>query len=478
MPYTITCYDCFSDYNNAPRQEKSTFLGIFEIGADALSAAKLNSSLVLCTVGAALGGFVFGFDTAMIAGSIHGLSERFTLTPVALGLTVSCAIAGTVLGGLLAAIPGERYGARNCLRIAATLYFFTALGSALSWSWPSLLVFRFIGGLGIGVITVFGPLYIADTAPAPLRGRMVSSFQFAIVTGILVAYSSNLAVSLFHFGASEWRWQMGMATFPAALFFVALAAIPNSPSWLVKKNRIEEARSALKRIREDDCETKLQSIRRSLQSEDQQKRATLFTRKNRMPIFLVISIAVFNQFSGINAILFYLNDIFAKAGFSHVSANAQSIGIGAANLLFTVLAMTLIDRMGRKFLLLIGSAGMTLSLACVATIFFSMRHQEILIWCLIGYIAFFAFSQGTVVWVYLSEVFPNSVREKGQSLGTFTLWLANAVVAATFPRIATTSGGAPFVLFATVMAIQFFVVLLVYPETKGLSLEDVSKYMD
>jgi sugar porter (SP) family MFS transporter len=438
---------------------------------------KPNFRLIVSTTGAALGGLLFGFDTAMIAGAIHGMSLRYQLTPGALGLTVSCAVWGTVLGGLLSAIPGERFGARDCLRFGAALYFIAATGSALSWSWPSLLAFRFLGGLGIGAITVFGPMYIADIAPAQWRGRLVSSFQFAIVTGILLAYASNFTVGLLHLGASEWRWQMGVAVVPAVLFFVGLFGIPCSPAWLVKRGRVDEARAALEQVRETDSERKLLAIQRSVEFERKQKSSKLFTRRHRLPIFLALSVGIFNQFSGINAILYYLNDIFAKAGFSRVSANAQSIAIGAANLLFTVLAMMLIDRMGRRFLLLIGSAGMAACLAGVAAIFYTMRHQEILLWCLIGFIAFFAFSQGTVVWVYLSEVFPTSAREKGQSLGTFALWLANAVVATVFPRIAAASGGAPFLFFSAMMALQFFVVLFIFPETKGLSLEEVPQYV-
>jgi SP family arabinose:H+ symporter-like MFS transporter len=438
---------------------------------------RLNIFLILSTSVAALGGLLFGFDTAVIAGATHGIMTQFQLTPVSLGLTVSCALWGTVIGGLFSAIPGERYGGRDSLRAMAVLYFISAIGCAFAWNWGSLLLFRFIGGLGIGGTSVFGPMYIADIAPAKWRGRLVSCFQLAIVSGILLAYASNYIVSQWHFGPSEWRWELGIAAAPAMLFFFTLFSIPRSPRWLVKKGRIEEAHHALEQIGEEQCETKLQAIKHSLDIEHQQKNQKLFTRRHRMPIFLAISVGVFNQLSGINAILYYLNDIFAQAGFSRVSANVQAVAIGAANLLFTVLAMLLIDRMGRKFLLLIGSAGMAACLAAVAAIFFTMRHQGTLLWMLIGYIAFFAFSQGTVIWVYLSEVFPTSAREKGQSLGTFSLWLMNAVVAGAFPRIAASSGGVPFLFFSFVMMVQFFVVLFVFPETKGLSLEDVPKHL-
>ena len=337
------------------------------------------------------------------------------------------------------------------------------------------MVFRFIGGLGIGGSSVLGPMYIAEVAPAKLRGRLVGLFQFNIVFGILLAYFSNYLISVQGFGKSEWRLELGVTAIPAALFFVMLFRIPRSPRWLVEKGRVAEARTVLQMIGEKNFEQELQEIVASIDVERKQAAEKLFSRRYLFPIFLAVSIAMFNQLSGINAILYYLNDIFIHAGFSKISGNLQAVAIGGTNLIFTVLAMSVIDKIGRKTLLLVGSIGTAACLAGVATIFFSGQHQGRLLWLLIGYIAFFAFSQGAVIWVYLSEVFPTTVRAKGQSLGTFTHWIMNALISGTFPLMAASSGGYPFVFFSLMMVLQFFVVLLVYPETKGVSLEDMQK---
>jgi sugar porter (SP) family MFS transporter len=318
-------------------------------------------------------------------------------------------------------------------------------------------------------------MYIAEIAPAKLRGRLVGLFQFNIVFGILLAYFSNYLISLQGFGKSEWRLELGVTTIPAALFFVMLFRIPRSPRWLVEKGRVPEARTVLQMIGEKNFEQELQEIVASIDVERKQAAEKLFSRRYLFPIFLAVSVAMFNQLSGINAILYYLNDIFIHAGFSKISGNLQAVAIGGTNLIFTVGAMSVIDKIGRKTLLLVGSVGTAACLAGVAAIFFSGQHQGRLLWLLIGYIAFFAFSQGAVIWVYLSEVFPTTVRAKGQSLGTFTHWIMNALISGTFPLMAASSGGYPFVFFSLMMVLQFFVVLLVYPETKGVSLEDMQK---
>jgi sugar porter (SP) family MFS transporter len=296
-----------------------------------------------------------------------------------------------------------------------------------------------------------------------------------VVLGILLAYFSNYLIGLQHFGASEWRWELGISAIPAALFFIMLFTIPRSPRWLVKKGRVEEARAVLQMTGDENFEHDLQGIVASIDIEQKQSAEKLFTRKYALPIFLAVSIGMFNQLSGINAILYYLNDIFGHAGFSKVSRNLQAVAIGATNLLFTLIAMSVIDRIGRKKLLLIGSVGTAACLAGVAAIFFSGRHQNLLVWLLVGYIAFFAFSQGAVIWVYLSEVFPNTVRAKGQSLGSFSHWFMNAAISGIFPLMAASSGAYPFVFFSLMMVLQFFVVLFVYPETKGVSLEEMEK---
>jgi sugar porter (SP) family MFS transporter len=436
---------------------------------------KLNSVLLKSTGVAALGGLLFGFDTAVISGTTSALTQLYGLSSKSLGITVSIAIWGTVFGALFAALPGERFGRRDSLRGLAIFYFISAMGCAFAWSWPSLLVFRFIGGLGIGGSSVLGPMYIAEIAPAKSRGKLVGLFQFNVVFGILLAYFSNYILSLLHLGDAEWRWDLGVAAFPAAIFLVLLFTIPRSPRWLVKKGRIDEARAVLKITGDQNYEHDLQEIVESIDVEQKNTAEKLLSRKYAFPIFLAISIGLFNQLSGINAILYYLNDIFAKAGFSRVSGNLQAVAIGATNLAFTMIAMTVIDKLGRKKLLLVGSVGTAACLAGVAAIFFMHSHEGLLVWLLVGYIAFFAFSQGAVIWVYISEVFPNSVRGKGQSLGSATHWFMNALISGIFPLMAATSGGYPFAFFAAMMVLQFFVVLFVYPETKGLTLEEMQK---
>ncbi len=435
---------------------------------------KLNSYLLRSTVVASLGGLLFGFDTAVISGTTHALTHTFELSPRALGITVAMAVVGAIFGSMLAGIPGDRYGRRDSLRVLAVLYLVSALGCALAWNWTALVIFRFIGGLGIGGSSVLGPMYIAEVSPAKWRGRLVGLFQFNIVLGILLAYLSNYIVGITHLGAVEWRWKLGIPAAPALLFFLLLFTIPRSPRWLVKKQKIPEAREVLRVTGEENYEQELQEIVQSIDAEHVSS-DPLFSWKYRLPIFLAVSIGMFNQLSGINAILYYLNDIFAYAGFNAVSSDLQAVAIGATNLIFTMLAMSVIDRIGRRTLLLTGAVGTALCLAGVAAIFLSNLHRDYLVWLLIGYIAFFAFSQGAVIWVYLSEVFPNRVRAKGQSLGSFSHWFMNALISFIFPTLAAASGGYPFVFFAAMMVLQFFVVLFFYPETKGISLEDMQK---
>jgi sugar porter (SP) family MFS transporter len=434
----------------------------------------LNPTLVKSTAVAALGGLLFGFDTAVISGTTRSLTEVYHLTPYLLGVTVFSAILGTIFGSMLAGIPGDKFGRRDSLRVLAILYLVSALGCAFAWNWDALVLFRFIGGLGIGGSSVLGPMYIAELAPAKFRGRLVGLFQFNVVLGILLAYFSNYLVGLVHLGATEWRWKFAVPALPALLFLVMLFGIPRSPRWLVKKKRIEEAREVLRAIGEEDYERELQDIIQSIDTEHAGSDA-LFTWKYRFPIFLAVSIGMFNQLSGINAILYYINDIFIAAGFSKVSGDLQAVAIGGTNLFFTMLAMSVIDKIGRRTLLLVGSVGTAICLAGVAYIFFAHQHQNVLVWLLVGFIAFFAFSQGAVIWVYIGEVFPNQVRGKGQSLGSFSHWLTNGVISLIFPRIAHASGAYPFVFFSAMMVLQLVVVTAFYPETKGVSLEEMQR---
>ena len=436
---------------------------------------QVTTVLVMSTLVAALGGLLFGADTAVIAGTTHSLTQVFRLTPLTLGITVSSALWGTILGAWLAGYVGERFGRRDSLRVMAVLYLLSAVGCGLSWNWSILLIARIVGGLGIGGSSVLGPMYIAEIAPARLRGRLVGFFQFNIVVGILVAYLSNDLISMRHLGPLEWRWELAMPAIPSALFLLLLFAIPRSPRWLVKKRRFAEAEQVLARIGEPTPAERLASIARSIEFEERLSGEKLFSRIHRRPIFLAVTIAAFTQLSGINAVLYYLNDIFAAAGASSASTGMQTLAVGATNLVFTTLAMLTIDRFGRRVLLLIGSVGMAATLAGIAAIFYTRIHRGLLVWLLITYCASFSFSLGAVVWVYISEVFPNSVRSKGLSLGSLTHWVMNAAISAVFPVIAAHSGGSPFTFFAVMMVILFFVVWFLYPETKNISLEQMDR---
>lgn len=435
----------------------------------------LNALLIKSTIVAALGGLLFGFDTAVIAGATGALTALYHLTPATLGLTVAVALWGTIIGAMLAGIPGDRYGRRDSLRGLAVLFFVSALGCAIAWSWLSFVVFRFVAGLAIGGSSVLGPLYIAEISPAKWRGRLVGFFQFNVVFGILLAYLSNYLIGTLSLGAAEWRWKLGISALPAVLFFLMLFVIPRSPRWLAKKGRFEEAGKVLKELGDNNEQEDLRQIIASIDAEHASATQRLFSRRFRFPVLLAILVAMFNQLAGINSILYYLNDIFGRAGFTKVSGDVQAVIIGATNLLFTTIAMFVIDKLGRKTMLLIGSVGTSLCLAMVALLFYTGKHERLLIWPLIGYIAFFAFSQGAVIWVYISEVFPNAVRAKGQSLGSFTHWLMTAILSWLFPLLSAHSSAVPFAFFSVMMAAQFFVVLAVFPETKGISLEEMQK---
>jgi MFS transporter, SP family, arabinose:H+ symporter len=433
----------------------------------------MNANLAKATAVGALGGLLFGFDTAVISGTTHALTTTYGLSPKALGVTVAMALVGTIIGAMTAGIPGQKWGGRETLRVLAVFYVISALGCAFAWNWHALLAARFIGGLGIGGSSVLGPVYIAELAPAKTRGRLVGTFQINIVIGILLAYLSNYLIGLLGLGAMEWRWQLGIAAIPAFLFLVLLFGIPPSSRWLVTRKRVDEARTVLQMMGADNPEGELGEIVDSIHLERLQTFEPLFSWKYRFPLFLAITIGMFNQLSGINAILYYLNDIFAAAGYSKVSGDLQAVAVGGMNLAATLLGMSLIDKLGRKTLLLIGSVGTAACLFGVSWVFFTNSHQSYLLVFLIVYIAFFAISQGAVIWVYISEVFPNRVRAKGQSVGSSSHWIMNAIIAFTFPQLAKSSGAYPFVFFGAMMVLQFFVVLSFYPETKGYSLEEM-----
>jgi SP family arabinose:H+ symporter-like MFS transporter len=328
-----------------------------------------NTQLMKATLTGALGGLLFGFDTVVISGAIDALVKLYNLSPQGKGWTVAIALIGTVAGSFAAGAAGQRLGGRETLRITAVLYVISAIGSALAWNWPSLMVFRFLGGLGIGASSVLGPVYIAELSPAKWRGRLVGAFQFNVVFGILVAYTSNYLIRLAHLGAAEWRWQVGVAAVPAFGFLVLLYGIPRSPRWSASKDRIDEALAVLKQMGEPEPERELADIRAALNQEHATAHEPVFRWKYRYPLFLAITIGAFNQLAGINAILYYLPSIFASAGFSQVSGDQQAIAIGFTNLIFTMVGMSVIDKLGRKTLLLFGAAGTASCLAAVSWLF-------------------------------------------------------------------------------------------------------------
>jgi sugar porter (SP) family MFS transporter len=423
----------------------------------------------------ALGGLLFGFDTAVIAGATHPLTDQYALSSLSLGITVSIALWGTVAGALGSGLLGQKIGSRAALRIMAILYVISALGCAFAPTWIFFLVFRFIGGVGIGGSSVLGPVYIAELAPAKWRGRLVGLFQINIVIGILLAYLSNAIIAHFDLGVIEWRVELGVAVLPAILFLLLLLSLPQSSRWLVTQNRIDEAQFTLAAMGSPDSRAEVDAILESLKLDGGQNSSTLFDRNHKLPVFLAITIGMFNQLTGINAILYYLNDIFASAGFGQMSSSLQAVAIGLANLLATLLGISLIDRLGRKTLLLIGAVGCGICLTGVAVIFKLGTHQALLLPMLVGFIIFFAVSQGSVIWVYLSEVFPTNVRSKGQSLGSSTHWIMNGLITLLFPIAAAWSKYLPFAFFAAMMVVQFIVVLTIYPETKGYTLEGLQQ---
>jgi MFS transporter, SP family, arabinose:H+ symporter len=436
----------------------------------------LNAKLIRATVTGALGGLLFGFDTVVISGAIDSLVRLYGLTPRQEGFTVAIGLVGTVIGALGAGQIGQRLGSRETLRITAALFLASAFGCGLAWNWYAFMFFRFVGGLGIGASSVLGPVYIAELAPANWRGRLVATFQLNVVFGVMVAYISNYLIDTLHLGAAEWRWQIGVSAAPAVAFLVLLFGIPRSPRWSASRKRIDEALAVLKMMGNPDPEAELADIQAALEQEHATAHESVFRWKYRFPLFLAISIGAFNQLAGINAILYYLNFIFTAAGFSQVSSYQQAMAVGATNFLFTIVGMSLIDKLGRKTLLLIGAAGCSACLAGVAWVYATQSHQSDLLWLLVTFIAFFSVSQGAVIWVYIGEVFPTAVRAKGQGLGSASHWFMATVIAQLFPVVVKLmSTATPFVFFAIMTSVQFFVVLVAYPETKGQTLEDLQR---
>jgi sugar porter (SP) family MFS transporter len=425
--------------------------------------------------------FLFGFDTAVISGVEKHIQELFQLSSFWHGFTISSALIGTVIGALVSGKPADRYGRKPILFVIAALYVITAVGSALANDMVSFIVFRFLGGIGVGASSVVAPMYISEISPAGIRGRMTAMFQFNVIFGILIAYVSNFLLR--DVGAEPWRWMLGVAGIPAFIFFSLLFIIPESPRFLIKIGQIAKAREILERIEVSFIEEEIEEIILSMGTSAGSKQS-LFSRKYFKPISIAFLVAMFNQFSGINAILYYAPRIFELSGLTNADSMFQSILIGVTNGIFTILGMALIDRVGRKKLLIIGSIGMSVCLGLVGMTFYTRDFSGygILIYLLV-YIMFFAFSTGAVIWVLIAEIFPNSVRGKGQSLGSFTHWFFAALITFLFPvveKLSQCGVSYAFMFFSVMMIVQVIVVWKYFPETKGRTLEelgeDMSKY--
>lgn len=434
--------------------------------------------LIFWSLTVALGGFLFGFDTAVISGAEGAIQRLWSLNEVQHGLAISVALFGTVAGAMFGGIPSDKYGRKNTLFAIAALYLVSAIGSALAPEWISFSVFRFIGGLGVGASSVTAPLYIAEISPANQRGRLVALFQFNVVFGILLAYFSNYLLQ--DAGENSWRWMLGVEAFPAAAFFGMLFLVPESPRWLVvRKNRIQEALAVLKISNPAGAEAELEEIRAHNAKEQAVKvKAPFFSAKYRLPIMLAVLLAFFNQVSGINALIYYAPRIFEMAGLGKSTALLSTAGVGLVNFLFTLLGLQLIDRFGRKTLIMIGAVGLTVALSLVGIAFATQSGEQFTPLYFFVYIAFFAFSQGAVIWVYISEVFPNEVRGSGQALGSLTHWVLAAIITFLVPSLINDTRspmfiGGVFLFFALMMATMGLWAWRFMPETKGKTLEEL-----
>jgi sugar porter (SP) family MFS transporter len=437
---------------------------------------RINKNVFTWSIIVALGGFLFGFDTAVISGVEQHIQKLFHLSSFVHGFTISSALIGTVTGALISGRPADRFGRKPILYIIAALYVMTAIGSALANNVSTFIIFRFLGGIGVGASSVVAPMYIAEISPAKIRGRMTALFQFNVISGILIAYVSNYLLR--EAGTEPWRWMLGVAGVPASLFLVLLYIIPESPRFLIKIGQIDVARTILQKIEVTSVEAEIEEIRLSV-SKSESGEQTLFSRLYIKPISVAFLVAMFNQFSGINAILYYAPRIFELSGLTNSDSMFQSILIGVTNGIFTILGLTLIDRVGRKKLLVTGSLGMSVCLGLVARTFYMQEFSGYgLLIYLIIYIMFFAFSTGAVIWVLIAEIFPNNVRGKGQSFGSFTHWFFAALITFLFPvieKISRYGVGNAFMFFAIMMVVQVIVVWKYFPETKGRTLEELGE---
>jgi sugar porter (SP) family MFS transporter len=435
-----------------------------------------KNSVVAWSMVVALGGFLFGFDTAVISGAEKSIQQFWQLSVFAHGLTISIALIGTVIGSLLGSRPSDRFGRKNTLYFVAIAYLLASLGTAFADNWYMFLAFRFLGGLGVGASSVTAPIYISEVSPADRRGRLVGLFQFNVVLGILISYLSNYLIS--QLGDASWRVMLGVQAIPSLVFLILIRFIPESPRWLIlKKGETKRALEILKIINPLNCNEELVSIQNS--KLDNSNSDSLFSGQYKTPITLAVLFAFFNQVSGINAIIYYAPRIFEMAGLGAHSSLLSTVGIGMINFIFTLLGINIIDKVGRKMLMLVGSFGLIGSLFMVAYTFYSGNFSGFAIPVyMMFFIAFFAFSQGAVIWVFISEIFPNQVRAKGQTLGSSTHWVMAAIIAFCFPYFAEKLGGAvTFSFFGTMMVLQLIFVWRFMPETKGRSLEQIETSM-
>ena len=433
---------------------------------------QLSRKLLTGAIVSSLGGLLFGFDTAVISGAEQGIKKYYDLTAVAHGFTNSIALVGTIIGAIFAFLPAQAWGRKISLLVIGAFFGLSAIGCAYTESWELFLFYRFLGGLGVGAASVIAPMYISEISPSSYRGRLVGLFQFSIVFGILLAFLSNYFLKIY-IADSAWRWMLGVEFLPALLFFLLTFMIPQSPRWLISRGRDEEGFKILETLSDDNPKKVYERIKESLSANT--KTEKLFKKKYFKPLLLVFLMATFNQFSGINAIMYYAPRIFEMSGLAEDSSFLQAATVGFVNMVFTIFAMTLIDKIGRKKLMLYGSVGMIISLFTSAVFLFNTEvGQGLLIFPILLFIASFAFSQGAVIWVFISEVFPNRVRASGQSFGTFIHWFWAAALTWLFPIVAELprGGSYAFFFFSIAMIFQLIFVLKIFPETKGKLLEE------
>lgn len=437
-----------------------------------------SKKLFFWALTSALAGFLFGFDTIVISGAEQKIQSLWALNSALHGLCMSSALWGTVLGALCGGWPTERFGRKKTLLWIGVLYFVSAVGSGIAPEKYFFMISRFIGGLGVGAATVASPLYISEISPAKMRGRLTAMFQFNIVFGILMAFVSNYFIGKYMSEEVAWRWMLGIEALPAFLYSVMCFAIPESPRWLISHGgRREEGINIFRQINPELSDTEITTLADSVAASvgDRKTAAKFFTMRLKVPIMLAFLVAFFNQLSGINAILYFAPRIFEWTGLAKSAALLQSVGIGITNLIFTYAGLWLIDKLGRRTLLYIGSFGYIASLGICAWAFNSGNFKIVPV-CIFAFIAAHAIGQGTVIWVLISEVFPNRNRAAGQSLGSFTHWFFAASLTLLFPRMAETfAPGTIFAFFCFMMCLQLMWVRFMVPETKGIPLEDMQK---